>query len=51
MAKAMQKYFHENFNGAETTNIYPTQSFPVYSIHTSESIYHFPSYVQHVLAS
>ena len=51
MAKAMQKYFHENFDDAETVNIHPTESFPVYSIHTSESIYHFASYVQYVLAS
>ena len=30
MAKAMQKYFHENFNGAETANIQISESFPVY---------------------
>ena len=30
MAKAMRKYFHENFDGAETVNIQPSESFPVY---------------------
>ena len=30
MAKATQKYFRENFDGSETTNIQPSESFPVY---------------------
>ena len=32
----MQKYFRENFNGVETVNVKPSQSFHVYStyIHT-----------------
>ena len=30
MAKAMRKYFCENFDVAETTNIQPSKSFPVY---------------------
>ena len=30
MAKATQKYFHENFDGAETANIQPSKSLPVY---------------------
>ena len=33
MAKATRKYFRENFNGAETTNIYPSKSFLVYGIY------------------
>ena len=32
MAKEMRKYFHENFDSAETVNIKPSESFPVYSI-------------------
>ena len=30
MAKAMRKYFRENFDGAEIANIQPSESFPVY---------------------
>ena len=32
MAKAMQQYFRENFDGAETSNIQPSESFPIYGI-------------------
>ena len=30
MAKAMRKYFRENFDGAEIGNIQPSESFPIY---------------------
>ena len=30
MAKTMQNYFRENFDGTETVNVYPSESFPVY---------------------
>ena len=30
MAKTMQNYFRENFDGTETGNVYPSESFPVY---------------------
>ena len=30
MAKATQKYFCEKFDGTETTNIQPSESFPIY---------------------
>ena len=33
MGKAMQKYIHENFDGAETANIKPSESIPIYSNH------------------
>ena len=32
MAKVMRKYFCEIFDGTETTNIQPSESFPIYSI-------------------
>ena len=32
MAKTMRKYFYENFDGAETANIWPSKSFPFYGI-------------------
>ena len=32
MAKAMQKYFCENFDGAETVNIWPSESLCTYGI-------------------
>ena len=32
MAKATRRYFHENFDGAETANIQPSKSFPAYGI-------------------
>ena len=32
MAKAMQKYICENFDGTETMNIQPRESFPMYGI-------------------
>ena len=32
MAKGMQKYFRENFCGAETANIQPSESFKVYDV-------------------
>ena len=34
MAKAMQKYFSKNFDGAETMNIQSSESFPVYGNYT-----------------
>ena len=49
MAKAMRKYFHENFDGAETANIQPSESFPVYGIvsHVVElqQIFNSPRYL------
>ena len=30
MSTYMQKYFRENFNGTETANIQPNESFPIY---------------------
>ena len=30
MAKGTRKYFREKFYGAETANIYPSESFPIY---------------------
>ena len=32
MAKAMRKYICENFHGAETANIQPSESFPIYGM-------------------
>ena len=32
MAKTTQKYFRENFDGAETANIQPSESFLIYGI-------------------
>ena len=32
MANTTQKYFRENFDGTETANIQPSESFPVYGI-------------------
>ena len=32
MANAPQKYFHEKLHRAETTNVYPSESFPVHGI-------------------
>ena len=39
MAKAMRKYFHEYFDGAETSNIWPSESFTVYGNSVDMSIH------------
>ena len=32
--QATQKYFCENFDGTETTNMLPSESFPVYGTYS-----------------